>query len=85
MNTNKKIILKALALQVKKLRGNKSQFIHASENDISTSILSTVERAMKDPQLTTVFKLAESFNIKASDLIKQIEELLPKDFQLIDK
>lgn len=82
---NKKIILKILAQCVKELRGDKSQFIHASESDISTSIISTIERGMKDPQLTTVFKLAESFNIKASDLIKMIEEKLPTNFCMIEK
>lgn len=81
----KKIILKALAQQIKKLRGKKSQFIHASENDISTSILSTIERAMKDPQLTTVFKLSESFNIRASELIRLVEDHLPNNFHLIEK
>lgn len=81
----KKEILKALAKTVKSLRGEKSQFIHASENDMSTSILSTIERAMKDPQLTTLFKLAESFSMKPSELIRMIEDDLPENFHLIDK
>ena len=57
----------------------------ASENDISVSIISTIERALKDPQLTTVFKLAEALNIKASELIKLIENDLPEDFTLIEQ
>lgn len=82
---NKKIILKSLAKHVRKLRGGQSQFMLSSENDISPSIISTVERAKKDPQCTTLFKLAEALNIKTWQLIKLIEEDLPEDFSLIDK
>lgn len=81
---NKKIIMKTLGEQIRRLRGDKSQFILASEYDISVSIISTIERGLKDPQLTTIFKLAEAFNIKASELVKLIEKDLPKDFSLID-
>jgi transcriptional regulator with XRE-family HTH domain len=82
---NKQLILKILAKQTKNLRGKKSQFMFCSENDISTSIISTIERAMKDPQLTTVFKLAEAFNKKPSEFVKLIEDELPKNFSLIEK
>lgn len=81
----KKKILKILAKRTKELRGEKSQFMLCSENDISCSIISTIERAMKDPQLTTVFKLAEAFDMKASEFIKLIEDDLPKNFSLIEK
>lgn len=80
----KKIILKSLAKQARKLRGEKSQFILSSEYDISVSIISTIERALKDPQITTIFKLAEAYNIKASELVKLIEDDLPENFSLID-
>ena len=81
----KNLIMKTLGKNVKKLRGEKSQFLMASENDISISIISTVERGIKDPQLTTLFKIAEALNIKTSDLIKLVEEQLPKVFSLIEK
>lgn len=85
LDKNKKLILKLLGKHIKNLRGEKSQFILASENDISVSIISTVERAIKDPQITTVFKLAEALNIKTSELLKLIENDLPKGFSMIDK
>lgn len=85
LDKNKKLILKLLGKHIKNLRGEKSQFILASENDISVSIISTVERAIKDPQITTVFKLAEALNIKTSELLKLIEDDLPKGFSMIDK
>ncbi len=85
LDKNKKQILKLLGKHARELRGERSQFILASENDISVSIISTIERAMKDPQLTTVFKLAEALNIKPSEFVKLIENDLPKNFSMIDK
>ena len=84
-NDNKQKILKALAIITKELRKDKSQFLLSSENDISVSILSTIKRGLKDPQLTTIFKLAEALEIKPHEFIKLIEDKLPKDFSMIDK
>lgn len=81
----KKLILNALATTIREKRGEKSQFMLASENDISTSILSTIERGIKDPQLTTLYKLANAFNIPIVELISCIDEKLPKDFTLLDE
>ena len=85
INKRKQQILDALAKKVTELRGEKSQFILSSENDISGSIISTIERGMKDPQLTTIFKLAEAFDLKTWQFVKLFEEELPEDFCLIDK
>lgn len=81
----KKLIMKILGENIQRLRGDKSQFILSSENDISCSIISTVERGLKDPQFTTLFKIAEALNIKTSELIKLVENELPKNFSMIDK
>ena len=81
----KKIILNALALTMKELRGKQSQFMFSSENDISVSIISTAERALKDPQLTTLFKLSEAYNLSIVEFMTKIVEKLPKDFFLIEK
>lgn len=77
--------MKILGENIQRLRGDKSQFILSSENDISCSIISTVERGLKDPQFTTLFKIAEALNIKTSELIKLVENELPKNFSMIDK
>ena len=78
----KKIIRAAIAKTSKRLRGNKSQFILGAEYDIPSSVLSDLERGVKDPQLTTVFKLANAFNMKVSDFIKEVEVELPKGFSV---
>ena len=85
IDEKKKLIMRILGESVIRLRGEKSQFILASENDISCSIISMIERGLKDPQLTTFFKIAEALNMKPSELLREIENQLPKDFSLIDK
>lgn len=81
----KKLILGALASVIRELRGGKSQFMLAGENDISISIISTAERGLKDPQLTTIFKLAEAFNMTVVEFMTLIYKKMPKDFYLIEK
>ncbi len=80
----KQMICNALAEVVKERRGDMSQFMFAGEYDIPVSIVSTIERGLKDPQLTTVFKLAQAFGMNLSDFTKLICDKLPKDFSLID-
>lgn len=81
----KELFLTALAKCTKNLRGEKSQFILASEYEISTSIISMIERGLKDPQLSTIFKLAEAFNIEPCEFVKFIQKELPEDFSFTDK
>lgn len=83
--SKKAVICRVTGEILKKLRGSQSQFMFSSENDISVSIINTLERGIKDPQLTTVFKIAEALNMKASEFVKLIEDELPKDFYLIEK
>lgn len=77
---NKEIIKQALAKTVKKLRGNKSQFILGAEYDIPSSVLSDIERGIKDPQLSTLMKLANAFGLKISEFMKEFEKELPDNF-----
>ena len=81
----KQIILNALAQTLKELRGQKSQFLFSSENDISISIINTIEHGKKDPQLTTLFKIAEACDLKLDKFIAKLLTKLPNDFYLIDK
>ncbi len=83
--SKKQQILNSLAKTMKELRGEKSQFIFSSENDIPIAIISMGERALKDPQLTTIFKLAEAYNISPAEFMSKISKNLPTDFSMIDK
>ncbi len=81
----KKVICTALAAAVKRLRGKKSQFILGAEYDIPSSVISDIERAVKDPQLTTIFKLATAFNMPVSRFLSEIEKELPKGFSVSEE
>lgn len=67
------------------MRGTQSQFRFCSENDISIDVISKCERAVKDPQLTTLCKIAEGFDLSFSELALRIENNLPHNFFLIEK
>ena len=84
-NSKKQLVLDALAKVVKELRGSKSQFMLASDNDISVSIISMVERGLKDPQFTTLLKLSEALNIEPVEFLNKIICNLPDNFSMIDK
>ncbi len=65
----KKLIKEAAGKILKRLKGDKSLYIILSmEYEISTSLLNSLERGLKDPQLTTIFKVAEALGVQASDL-----------------
>lgn len=81
----KQILLNALAEVMRELRAEKSQFLISSENDISLSIISMTERGLKDPQFTTIFRLAEAYNINIIEFVERIYKKLPDNFELIDK
>ena len=86
MQVNKrKTILNSLAAIVKRLRGNKSQRLLGDEFDIPFSVISDIEREVKDPQLTTIFKLAKAFNLSVSEFMLELEKDLPEDFSVIDE
>lgn len=81
----KKIILNAIANTVKRLRGDKSQFMLGAEYDIPSSVLSDLERAIKNPQLTTLMKLSNAFGLSISEFMKEFEKELPLNFSIDEK
>ncbi len=84
-DAKKKIIFNAIAKTVKRLRGSKSQFMLGAEFDIPSSVLSDLERAVKDPQLTTIFKLAGAFGLSVSQFMREVEKELPENFSVCDE
>ena len=81
----KKLIKEALAKTMRENRGRQSLFKFSSENDLPLSVVSEAERAQKDPQLTTIFKLAEAYSLPVDVFVRNIAAKLPPDFSMIDK
>lgn len=76
--------LKVLAAVVKKYREKSKVSINqaAHEIDLSKSIWSVIEQGKRDPQLTTLWKIAEVLNIPLSQIIADMEKELNKDYFL---
>ena len=83
MQETKKELLKITGNIIKKYRGIKSISLLSNEIELSKSIWSEVEKGNKDIQLTTLWRISEGLNIKPSELIKEIENMLGKDFSFL--
>ena len=86
-NTKKSaVILKLLSEELKKERErqNKSIRLLAYEFDLQMSLLSRLENGVNEPKLISIWSVCEALGIKPSELLKRIENRLPKEFSLID-
>ncbi len=80
------ILLKAISIALKKLRQERklSLNLFAIENGIQKSLVSRLENAKNEPAFLSIWKVAEAFDIKPSELVSKIEKELPKDFCILD-
>lgn len=83
-NQNEKNIIIALGIVTKELRErqNLSLNIFSFENDLQKSLVSRIENGKNDPKLISLWKIAESLDIKLSELIRLLEEKLGDNFKL---
>lgn len=63
---------------------NKSISLISAEIGMTKSMWADLEKGIKDPQLSTIIRIAEALNINASELLAELEKELGKDFSLID-
>ena len=77
---------KALGLIIKQEREktHKSISLISDEIDMTKSMWADLEKGIKDPQLSTVIRIAEALNIKTSEIIKKMEQELGEEFLLSD-
>ena len=78
--------MKLLSEELKKERErqNKSIRLLAYEFDLQMSLLSRLENGVNEPKLISIWSVCEALGIKPSELLKRIENRLPKEFSLID-
>jgi len=86
ISDKKSQLLKIIGKVVKKHRlvTKKGILLHAYEFDIPSSSLNLIERGVRDSQITTLWKIANSFNMSFGEFINEIEKQLPQDFTLIE-
>ena len=81
---NKKV-REVLSLVLKELKGNKKISEIAYESELSRSVIYYIEKAKKDPQLTTLWRLAEGFGMKPSKFVKLIENKMPDNWTILEE
>ena len=84
MQDKKKKFQMVLANIVKKYREDKHLSITKASDQIALtkSIWSSIESGNRDPQLTTIWRMAESLNLPLSVMIKDLEIELSTDYFL---
>lgn len=82
----KALLLKTIGKIVKECRIKKGKgiLLHAYEYDISSSSLNFIERGVRDVQITTLWKIANSFDMSFEEFIRKVEKELPENFTLIE-
>lgn len=82
----KKLFQQKLASIVKKhrLKLKKSMYLISNEIGMTRTMWGDLERAIKDPQLTTLWRIAQALEIPLSQIIIELENELGKDFSLIE-
>lgn len=83
---NKKIMQQALSSIIKKHRieKNKSISLISDEIGMTKSMWADLEKAIKDPQLSTLWRVAEALDMQTSEIIAELENTLGKSFTLIN-
>lgn len=56
-----------------RLKQHKSISLIANEINLSKSIWSDLEKGIKDPQVSTLWRIAEALNVSLSQIIKKLE------------
>lgn len=69
-----KEICKLLGQIIQELKGEKKKSILAYESDLPRSVVYYILEGKKDPQLTTLWRLALGLNIRPSELLKILED-----------
>lgn len=87
MQESKILLQKTLGNIIKQHRelNKKSISLIANEIILSKSVWSEVEKGNKDPQFSTIWRMAEALEIPLSDLIKEIEAKLDGKLNFIDE
>ena len=83
MQDRRKELQSAIAIVVKTLR-KKSITKSTDEIGMWKSLWADLENGIKDPQFSTLWRIAEGLEIRPSELVRLIEEELGEDFSFLE-
>ena len=83
---NKQILQNIIAeiIKEKRLKQNKTISLISNEIGMTKSMWADLEKKIKDPQLSTLWRISEGLNTPLSQIIKEIENKVDKKFSLIE-
>ncbi len=83
---NKLILQTQLAsyIQRKRIKLNKSISLISAEVGMTKSMWSDMEKGIKDPQFSTLWRISEGLNEPITELIQHACKDLPENFSLIE-
>lgn len=86
MQDNKQKLQIALANTIKKHRKTRKKSISLISNEImlAKSLWSDLEKGKKDPQLSTLWRIAEGLEIPLSQIIQEVENTVQDAINFID-
>lgn len=62
----------------------KSQRLLADEYGVEKSLVNRMEKASNEPKIVSIFTVAELLGMKPSELLKRVEDRLPKGFSVLE-
>lgn len=83
----KKILLTAIGkiIHEKRKATGKGILLHSYEFDLSSNSLERIEKGLRDPQITTLWKIVNSLGIDFKEFINILYTYLPENFNLTDE
>lgn len=83
----KKILLSAIGqiIYAKRKETGKGILLHSYEFDIPSNSLERIEKGLRDPQITTLWKIVNSLNMDFKEFINILYKQLPDKFDLTDE
>lgn len=82
-----KIIIQILGdiVREERVKLGKSQRLIADEYGVEKSLINRMENCKNEAKIISIFTVSEVLGMKTSELIRKIEERLPKDFSVLEE
>ena len=86
-NLQSRLLLQSKLAEIiksKRNKQNKSISLISAETGMTKSMWADMEKGIKDPQFSTLFRMAEGLNVPLGIMVNELYEILPKGFSLIE-
>lgn len=82
----KKLFQKTLGeiIKYQRLKNGKSISLISAEIGMTKSMWADMEKGIKDPQLSTLWRICEGLNIKSHEILNELEKVLGNEFTFME-